>query len=486
LRHFGSQRFPQSYFTRIEFRILFSTFFFALFLLHFFLFATDMENDSNSKSPLSLSEVSFDDASSRRTIALDLVESTPAPAHFRAQPSATGAGEYSWAARVAKLTLRLDKLQLRVEALEDSFEDSDDPTKDELDKLATLQRTRESLLVELRAAKEQLSGPSSRGASPKRDAAAAAPSVTTVAKISAAPKYPPYPSDVAHPPFTREVEDVPRWMKAAAIWFAQESSPPVPDEATRLRLLTGAMGSQDLKLAYANWLTATGASASWDKAQSFLLTQVPWRDLPVQAMHSILTYPDMKVRDHGKTMSYNLISYITGFQNALAQHGMDTTLPPSAAFPDRFRSDGSPTEAFTLLDRFLAQLLLGKLSAEVRTVYLAQRASEATAYFKSHSGAYLPETLTSMFASLARLHFPSQAPMQVFKTGGGGTTFAAVAKGGEGGGEGGWIRAGRSNRGGGATGRQYSRTDSRAASPHSGSSAEAPTRGPGGCFHCGE
>jgi len=185
-----------------------------------------MENDSNSKSPPSLSEDSFDDASSRRTIALDLVESTPAPAHFRTLPSASGAGEYSWAARVDKLTLRLDKLQLRVEALEDSFADPDDPTKDELDKLAPLQRTRESLLVELRAAKEQLSGPSSRGASPKRAAAAAAPSVTTVAKISAAPKYPPYPSDVAHPPFTREVEDVPRWMKAAAIWFAQESSPP--------------------------------------------------------------------------------------------------------------------------------------------------------------------------------------------------------------------------------------------------------------------
>ena len=94
-----------------------------------------MENDSNSKSSPSLSEDSFDDASSRRTIALDLVESTPAPAHFRAQPSATGAGEYSWAARVDKLTLRLDKLQLRVEALEDSFADPDDPTKDELDKL---------------------------------------------------------------------------------------------------------------------------------------------------------------------------------------------------------------------------------------------------------------------------------------------------------------------------------------------------------------
>ena len=85
--------------------------------------------------------------------------------------------------------------------------DPDDPSEDELGKLAPLQRARESLLVELRAAKEQLSGPSSRGASPKREAAAAAPSVTTVAKISATPKYPPYPSDVAHPPFTREVED---------------------------------------------------------------------------------------------------------------------------------------------------------------------------------------------------------------------------------------------------------------------------------------
>jgi hypothetical protein len=87
---------------------VFSTFFFALFLLHFFLFATDMENDS--KSPSLLSEDSFDDTSSRQTLALDLGESTPAPAHFREQPLATGAREYSWAARVDKLTLRLDKL----------------------------------------------------------------------------------------------------------------------------------------------------------------------------------------------------------------------------------------------------------------------------------------------------------------------------------------------------------------------------------------
>ncbi len=69
------------------------------------------------------------------------------------------------------------------------------------------------------------------------------------------------------------------------------------------------MGSQDLKLEFANWLTATGASASWDKAQSFLLTQVPWRDLPVQAMHSILTYPDMKVRE-GKTVSSTLAYFL--------------------------------------------------------------------------------------------------------------------------------------------------------------------------------
>ena len=82
-----------------------------------------MNNDSKS-SP---SEDSPDDASSRRTIALDPVDSTPAPVHFRTLPSASGAGEYSWTARVAKLTLRLDKLQLRVEALEDSFADPDAP-----------------------------------------------------------------------------------------------------------------------------------------------------------------------------------------------------------------------------------------------------------------------------------------------------------------------------------------------------------------------
>ncbi len=76
--------------------------------------------------------------------------STPAPAQFRMKPLATGASGYSWAARVDKLTERLDKLQLRVESLEDSFADPDDPSKEELDKLAPLQRVRESILVELR------------------------------------------------------------------------------------------------------------------------------------------------------------------------------------------------------------------------------------------------------------------------------------------------------------------------------------------------
>ncbi len=132
-------------------------------------------------------------------------DSTPAPPQFRVKPLATGASGYSWAARVDKLTSRLDKLQLRVESLEDSFADPDDPTKDELDLLAPLQRARESMLVELRAAKEQLSGPSSGGASPKRAAAEAAPSVASGAKISAPPKYPQYPTDASHPPFTREL-----------------------------------------------------------------------------------------------------------------------------------------------------------------------------------------------------------------------------------------------------------------------------------------
>jgi hypothetical protein len=79
----------------------------------------------------------------------------------------------------------------------------------------------------------------------------------------------------------------------------------------------------------------------------------------------------MKVRD-GKDVSNTLISYITGFQNQLAQHGMDTTIHVAAAFTDRFKADGKTlTDAFTLLDRFLSQLLLGKLTTEVRTVYLA-------------------------------------------------------------------------------------------------------------------
>jgi hypothetical protein len=133
-------------------------------------------------------------------------------------------------------------------------------------------------------------------------------------------------------------------MRTAAIWFAQESSPSVPDEATRLRLLTGAMGTQDLKLAYANWLTAVGASASWEQAQSFLLTQVPWRDLPVQAMQSILNYSDMKVRD-GKDVSNTLISYITGFQNQRRTHGAlgPTAMAAPPEHGGRFRTLGTLT-----------------------------------------------------------------------------------------------------------------------------------------------
>ena len=105
----------------------------------------DIENKTPTRTPVDT------DASSRRTIVLDGPgDSTPAPAQFRMNPLATGASGYSWAARVAKLTDRLDKLQLRVEALEDSFADPDDPSKEELDKLAPLQRVRESILVELR------------------------------------------------------------------------------------------------------------------------------------------------------------------------------------------------------------------------------------------------------------------------------------------------------------------------------------------------
>ena len=117
-----------------------------------------MDNDNENKTPSPAMTSVDTDASARRTIVLDGPgDSTPAPAQFRMKPLATGTRGYSWAARVDKLTERLDKLQLRVELLEDSFEDPDDPTKDELDKLAPLQRARESLLVELRAAKEQLS-----------------------------------------------------------------------------------------------------------------------------------------------------------------------------------------------------------------------------------------------------------------------------------------------------------------------------------------
>ena len=232
--------------------------------------------DASAASP------SSPDASTRRTIPLvELGDSTPAPAHFR-QPPTSGPLEFNWAARADKLAQRVAKLQLRLVALEDGFSDPDDPTTEELDQLVPLQRARDAMLIELRAAKEALSGPSSRGASPTRAAAGAAP--VAVAKVPTPPKYPQFPNDASHPPFTRDVQDVPRWMRTAEIWFAQESSPAVPDVATRLRLLTGAMGTAELKLAYANWLAAAGGAATWESARAFLTTQVPWRDLPVLAI----------------------------------------------------------------------------------------------------------------------------------------------------------------------------------------------------------
>ena len=373
------------------------------------------------------------EASARRTLPLEaLGDSTPAPAHFR-QPPTSGPSEFNWAARADKLAQRVAKLQLRLVALEDGFADPDDPTTEELDQMAPLQRARDAMLIELRAAKEALSGPSSRGASPTRAAAGAAP--VAVAKVPTPPKYPQFPNDASHPPFTRDVQDVPRWMRTAEIWFAQESSPAVPDVATRLRLLTGAMGSAELKLAYANWLATAGGAATWEQARAFLTTQVPWRDLPVLAVQSVLQFPEMKVHN-GKDLTHTLLSFITGFQNLLAQNGMDTSLPASAGtFTDRFQPDGTTLNtAFSLLDRMLTQILLCKLTPEVRAAYLAQRALEATAHFKSHAGAYLSESLASMFASLSRLHLPTQAPIQIFKTGGGGSSFADLARGGTGGG----------------------------------------------------
>ena len=433
--------------------------------------------DASAASP------SSPDASSRRTIALG--DSTPAPAHFR-QPPTSGPLEFNWAARADKLAQRVAKLQLRLVALEDGFADPDDPTKEELDQLEPLQRARDAMLIELRAAKEALSGPPSRGASPTRAAAGAAP--VAVAKVPTPPKYPQFPNDASHPPFTRDVQDVPRWMRTAEIWFAQESSPAVPDVATRLRLLTGAMGSAELKLAYANWLAAAGGAATWESARAFLTTQVPWRDLPVLAMQSVLNYPEMKVTS-GKDTSLTLLSFISGYQNLLGQNGMDTSIPASAgAFTDRFESDGTTlTPTFALLDRMLCQILVSKLTPEVRSAYLAQRALEATAYFKAHDGAYLSESLTSMLASLARLHLPTQAPIQIFKTGGGGSTFADLARGGDGGG---WIRA-AGNRGGHGGGRRFGQADQK--SDRSG--ADSRSGSPGlsgagarvvGCFHCGD
>ena len=435
---------------------------------------TIITSDASSASP------SSPDASTRRTIAsVELGDSTPAPAHLR-QPLSSGTLEFDWAARADKLAQRVAKLQHRLVALEEGFADPDDPTKEELDQLEPLQRARDAMLIELRAAKEALSGPPSRGASPPRAAAGAAP--VAVAKVPAPPKYPQFPNDASHPPFTRDVQDVPRWMRTAEIWFAQESSPAVPDVATRLRLLTGAMGTAELKLAYANWLAAAGGAATWESARAFLTTQVPWRDLPVLAMQSVLNYPEMKVTS-GKDTSLTLLSFISSYQNLLGQNGMDTSIPASAgAFTDRFESDGTTlTPTFALLDRMLCQILVSKLTPEVRAAYLAQRALEATAYFKAHDGAYLSESLTSMLASLARLHLPTQAPIQLFKTGGGGSSFAALARGGDGGG---WVRAqSNGNRGGRGGGRRIGQADQKSDRSHDLFGAGARVVG---CFHCGE
>ena len=107
------------------------------------------------------------DSEPRRTITLD---STPAPDRYRVKPEfplLEGPVEYDWAARADLLTQRLGRIQTKLVKLEESFADPDDPTSEELAQLAPLQRARESAQIELRAAREALSGPPSRGASPR-------------------------------------------------------------------------------------------------------------------------------------------------------------------------------------------------------------------------------------------------------------------------------------------------------------------------------
>ena len=161
--------------------------------------------------------------------------------------------------------------------------------------------------------------------------AAPAPAATRPAQ----PRYKEYPvHDSRFPRLDKTVADFPRWFARLQSFF-DTCVPAYPTiasdpEKTRLRAVVQALGTDTLVDNYSKWLLDNLSTATWEDVGRFLQSLLPWRDTRAEQLSAVLNYAQQPVEDTSAT------EFVVGFVNVLGLAGLDTSLPPSAAFPNRY------------------------------------------------------------------------------------------------------------------------------------------------------
>ena len=311
--------------------------------------------------------------------------------------------------------------------------------------------------------------------------AAPAPAATRPAQL----RYKEYP--VHDSRFTRldkTVADFPRWFARLQSFF-DTCVPPYPPVAsdsdkTRLRAVVQALGTDTLVDNYSKWLVDNLSTATWEDTGRFLQSLLPWRDTRAEQLAAVLGYGQQPDAETSAT------DFVVGFTNALAMAGLDTSSPPSTAFPNRYVTDsgersggghGDSKESLSLdpafegLDSLLCQILQSKLNPALRAEYVRKRRDEATSHFKAE-GTYLRESLASMVKTVNSLTLADGAFHLAWKVQGQGGKVGGGVQGQQQGNSG--VQQG----GGGAGGQNKSGT------PNKFSHSAAPSGRTRNCFHC--
>ena len=252
---------------------------------------------------------------------------------------------------------------------------------------------------------------------PPTTSAVATPVVVVAPREPQVVRYAEYPNKAPYEAFLVTVEDVSTWMLTAETYF--NTSQPSPRGHTRVLMLNRAMGTPELVQMYSAWLQGH-PQATWEDARAFLLTKVPWKDIPVIEITALIDFPPMS--PNAPTTAMTVANFTNSFIAFCGKKAFDTSLDlNTGAFPDRKNADGGLNTGFVLFDRLVARLFISKLSLVAREAYEAFRAHESATQRSAGTG-YLHETLKTVIASVERIHFPKgikQVPALVSDSGGG-------------------------------------------------------------------